>query len=256
MTYVVYKIENTISGKVYIGITGKTAEERWLEHQYSALKRNSKYRLHQAIRKHGVEAFILTTVAKAFSKDEAIALEAKTICEHNSNKAGYNMNEGGTGLLYHTEESKLLMSERNFWRGKTRSGIDNPMFGRTHTDEARSSISQKMKGKQIRLGAVLSDETKSKISKKAKARYADGNHPCKGRKHTDEHRKRNSESKLGKVAWCKKYLVAFPDGHQEIVENLKKFCREHNLGSGNMTSVVKGRLPHHKRYKAAEIHNK
>lgn len=46
----------------------------------------------------------------------------------------------------------------------------------------------------------------------------------------------------------KKWLITFPDGHQETIINLKEFCTNNNLDQGNMVSVSKGRCKQHKRF--------
>ena len=57
----VYKIKNKLNGKVYIGITSRTIQERFLEHYY---KRNERKHLHlySAIIKYGIESFELELV--------------------------------------------------------------------------------------------------------------------------------------------------------------------------------------------------
>ena len=40
--YIVYKITNVLNGKIYIGITTRTLEERWQQHCYDALKKQAK----------------------------------------------------------------------------------------------------------------------------------------------------------------------------------------------------------------------
>ena len=59
------------------------------------------------------------------------------------------------------------------------------MLGRHHTEETKKLISEANKGKQSRLGAKLSDESKRKIGKA-------NSHP-----HSEEHRKKVSESLIG-----------------------------------------------------------
>ena len=39
-------------------------------------------------------------------------------------------------------------------------------------------------------------------------------------------------------AHCKTYLVEFPDGHTEVVKNLNKFAREHNLTAGTLHATL------------------
>ena len=42
------------------------------------------------------------------------------------------------------------------------------------------------------------------------------------------------------------WLITFPNGKKEIIKNMNKFCREHNLDQGAMSNVAKGKKNHHK----------
>lgn len=42
----------------------------------------------------------------------------------------------------------------------------------------------------------------------------------------------------------KTYEITFPEGHTEIITNLSKFAREHNLSQGNLSGVAYGRISH------------
>ena len=54
---VVYKITNKINGKIYIGQTTRTFEQRWKEHCNDAMNFKDIYLFHNAIRKYGKENF-------------------------------------------------------------------------------------------------------------------------------------------------------------------------------------------------------
>lgn len=59
----VYRITNTITGKVYIGSTKYTKEYRWSTH-LKDLKKGDSRPLYEDIRKYGIDAFDLTTLHK------------------------------------------------------------------------------------------------------------------------------------------------------------------------------------------------
>jgi hypothetical protein len=46
-----------------------------------------------------------------------------------------------------------------------------------------------------------------------------------------------------------KWIFVFPDGKEEIVENLSKFCRKHSLNKAAMYEVYHGKRNHHKNFK-------
>jgi group I intron endonuclease len=98
MKYIVYKITNKVNGKIYIGQTQRTLEQRWNSHVISARNEN-KFRFHHAIKFHGKENFEKEILHESESYNEICLLEIKEIKKHNSNhpKNGYNATAGGTG---------------------------------------------------------------------------------------------------------------------------------------------------------------
>lgn len=71
---IIYKITNLINSKIYIGQTIKKMQIRWKEHQ-SAAKRGINTYFHKAIRKYGIENFVIEQIAEANSKQELDELE-------------------------------------------------------------------------------------------------------------------------------------------------------------------------------------
>lgn len=63
-----------------------------------------------------------------------------------------------------------------------------------------------------------------------------------GRKQTEHQKKRVAEANQ------KTWIVTDPNGVSSTIQNLRSWCREHNLDQGNMVRVSKGRLKHHKGY--------
>jgi ribosome-binding protein aMBF1 (putative translation factor) len=104
--------------------------------------------------------------------------------------------------------SKMSSQEKKDKHGLP--GEHNGMFGRTHSEKARKSISDKNKGVSKNLGFKHSDEMKKKLSDIAKTRIGDKNpfygkgvagvnNPSFGRKHTDEFKKQISDRNKGKT---------------------------------------------------------
>ena len=46
-----------------------------------------------------------------------------------------------------------------------------------------------------------------------------------------------------------KWVFVNPDGKEELVENLSKFCRKHELNKAAMYEVYNGKRNHHKNFK-------
>ena len=97
----IYKITNDVNGKVYIGKTLRSVEERWKEHiQASKRERTEKRPLYRAMNKYGIEHFHVETVEEC-SADISEEREAFWIKEYNSfGKDGYNATIGGDGKSY------------------------------------------------------------------------------------------------------------------------------------------------------------
>ena len=89
MLMFLYKITNTINNKCYVGFTSLSVEERFETHiKNSKYKRNDQ-KIYNAIRKYGVENFI---VEQIYQGDDALKQEDEFIKKY---KAEYNMTEGG-----------------------------------------------------------------------------------------------------------------------------------------------------------------
>ncbi len=101
---VIYKITCLVNGKIYIGQTTRSVEERFQEHM------DSPYPLGCAIRKHGVENFKIEVIAVCATKEELDAQEIRFIAEYDCMvPKGYNCTAGGhNGSL--SEETKARLS--------------------------------------------------------------------------------------------------------------------------------------------------
>lgn len=106
--YSVYK-HTTPSGKVYIGITSKPVEKRWLNGR--GYRRNEHF--WNAIQKYGWDNIEHTVLASGLSKEEASEVEKMYISLFRSHeiKHGYNLTEGGETGIVHTMESRRKLSE-------------------------------------------------------------------------------------------------------------------------------------------------
>lgn len=97
---VIYKITNSINGKIYIGQTRATFEARWKGHILASRKKSCSYsHLHAAIRKYGQGVFRVEQIDSADSEKNLHAKEIFWIAHFNSTDKhrGYNRNRGGSG---------------------------------------------------------------------------------------------------------------------------------------------------------------
>lgn len=104
---IVYKITNKTNGKIYIGQTKYTIEQRFLQHS----KADSP--LGQAIRQFGMENFTIETIEECETQEELNEREKFWIKVLNSKKTnGYNQNDGG-GCAEHYQRKNFFGDDFN-----------------------------------------------------------------------------------------------------------------------------------------------
>lgn len=154
--FIVYKHTNMTNGKVYIGITGKSPQQRWGKDGKGYMQ--NTYFWH-AIQKYGWDNFKHEILFDGLTKEQALDMEAKTIAEYHANDSdyGYNLTSGGEHNIPN-EVVRQKMSE-------IMKGPANPMLGRKHTEEELAWYRERFSGEgNPRYGVHLSEETKAKIS--------------------------------------------------------------------------------------------
>jgi group I intron endonuclease len=102
---IIYKVTNTINGKIYVGKTTKSLDERKKSHLKS-IRLNVKTKFYNAIRKYGVVFFIWEELVECYNIDELNNLEIYYIEKFNSFKCGYNMTHGGDTISMKSIEDK------------------------------------------------------------------------------------------------------------------------------------------------------
>ena len=160
---IIYKHENKINGKVYIGQTSQSLESR------SGRNGRGYYHCHKIfakeIEEYGWDNFTHEIIEEVDNKDVANEREKYWIKFYDSINPdkGYNRETGGLSGYKQSEEvckerSQRYMGEGNPRYGKHCSeetkkkirnankykyiGEKNPMYGKTHTEEAREKIRQ------------------------------------------------------------------------------------------------------------------
>ena len=94
----IYKINNKINNKVYIGKTERSIDKRFSEHKNDSKKRKCEVRpLYRAMNKYGIENFTIELLKET---DTPEADEIYYIELYNSYKYGYNATLGGDGARY------------------------------------------------------------------------------------------------------------------------------------------------------------
>lgn len=137
---IIYKITNNTNGKIYIGQTVRTLDERIGEH-----KRHINTIMGKAFKKYGIYNFIIEIIDTATSIIELNKKEIKWISFFDCvTPKGYNQCYGGDNTIgfHHREVSKRKMSKK---KSGMYLGENNPFFGKTHSDEQRAKWSKERK---------------------------------------------------------------------------------------------------------------
>lgn len=131
-TYCVYVHINKINGKMYVGQTHKSPENRWC----NGKGYKSSPHFYSAIQKYGWDNFEHEIVASNLTKDEADNFERLLIDRLNlmQREYGYNLKEGGAGGKF-SEATIRKMSESH-------SGEKHHMYGKHLPVTTKKKISE------------------------------------------------------------------------------------------------------------------
>ena len=191
----VYKITNSITNKIYVGVTIRPINQRWNRHKFNAIHKTDvtnhtwNMPLYRSMRKYGVDKFTIDLLEEV-DNSELNERERYWISELNTIAPnGYNITIGGNVLLgeehpvygyKHSEEFKQRLS-------KMRSGELNTFYGRKHSDATKKLIGEAGSGeKNWNFGRQMSEETKKKLSESKL-----------GKKASEETKKLMSEQRIG-----------------------------------------------------------
>lgn len=111
----IYKIENLVNGKIYIGQTIRSIEERSKEHFRDAFRvKSSNYNclLYRAIRKYGINNFSITKVEK-IENNKLNEREQFWIAYYKSYSEGYNMNIGGDAIQPTIDTNNIIQRKKD-----------------------------------------------------------------------------------------------------------------------------------------------
>lgn len=189
-TYTIYKATNKINGKSYVGFDGSWPNRK-RQHERSST-RGSNFHFHCALRFYGFENFEWEIVFQSTDKNYTHKImEPFFISIFNTLVEGYNMTEGGDGILgfKHSEEAILKIKEKRktqIFTEEHRRKISLALSQRTISDTTREKLSNAKKKEN------LSEETLKKLSESQK-----------GKKMSDEARLKMSIAKKGNIPWNK-----------------------------------------------------
>jgi len=172
MIYTIYKSVNKQTGQVYIGFDSKWPN-RQIVHKSASKKGNSKF--YNAIRKYGWESFHWEVVYQSKDREHTLKImEPFFIEQFDSFNKGYNLTLGGDGTFGHyvPESARQKISDTHrgktlsqnhikilIEKGKSLTGKNNPMYGKTLTEEHKRKISESTKG----ISKPITDEHKKNL---------------------------------------------------------------------------------------------
>lgn len=175
------------------------------------------------------------------------------------------MSETNSGKIWWTDGVKTKHSKKcpgeEWYKGRPNNNI-----GRVMSEDAKKKIGEKNRGKK------LTDKHKEKITKELKTRKWWNNGIAD--KHTAECPGEGWVLGRTMESWCKgkrnifskeviekntkrmlkyEYTIKSPEGKVYVINNLNKFCRENELTTTRMRSVIKGNNTHHKGWTAVTV---
>jgi group I intron endonuclease len=189
---VIYCVSNTLTGKRYVGQTTSTLSARWKG------RCNGKKGigiLVDAIKKYGREAFVMSQIDVAYSRQELDEKEIYHIARLRTLKAhgGYNIKEGGGGTpkprgaalaaaeklrgrkIPRESVEKMAATKRGRARTEAEQAVLDRMAninrGRKHSEESRKKMSEAVTGRKMQ---PITEEHRKKLSDAAKAQWQSG----------------------------------------------------------------------------------
>jgi group I intron endonuclease len=205
----IYKIENKINGKVYIG-SSVNLKKRKREHFFD-LKNNDHHssKLQKSYNKHGHENFLFIPLLFC-SKDNLIFYEQLVIDKYDCVNNGYNILPSAGSMLGY-----VLSPEAREKISKSKKGTKKPPLtdeqrknmslaqtgvtrkgGWHHTEETKEKIRAAHKGNKYNLGKKLPKEHKEKIgiaSKRAHQNMSDEKKAERAKKFSETYAKKRSD---------------------------------------------------------------
>ena len=174
--YKIYKYTNINNGKVYIGQTSKTLEERALA---NGINYRECRRFYNAIRKYSWASFVPEILDTVESVEMANEREKYFISYYNSTDSdfGYNIALGGDNKKM-SPETCAIISEKAKKRYVNKT--TNPMYGRKHSKETLEKQRLKKLGdKNPMYGSRWTETQRAQCSTKGKTLNLTDSHRAK-----------------------------------------------------------------------------
>lgn len=227
----IYLLTNQVNGKIYIGQTWLTFDNRMGKH---GEKYNNSIYLYNALQHYGVSNFHYTTLETTTDQATADKLEDFYIEKYDSMnpEIGYNLKRGGYGGL-HSEKTKAKISATL----KEQFANFSPEEYATRTDHFIGWWEGKERGPQ-------SEEQKEANSKFFIEWHANNPHPMQGKHHTEEAKAKVGDAHRGikrSVESIQKQVNTMVDHELDLKiisayqlgKKIKDIQKELNIGSNH-----------------------
>lgn len=143
--YTIYKITNCVNGKIYIGYTEKSPQERFAGHLAEARRPRSP--LQKALKKYGKDCFTVEAIFQHHDKDYVLNDREQYFIETYENTVGkenmYNVAPGGLG-----GDRSMSPRHKEYIRTRDITGKKNPFYGKTMSEESKAYLRSLYKGKK------------------------------------------------------------------------------------------------------------
>lgn len=247
----IYKITNTITGKIYIG---KHSTDN-LDDGYLG----SGIYIRRSIKKYGTDKFIKEVIEfidyEVMNEREIFWI--KSMDSTNTN-IGYNLLPGGEGFT--SDIAKSMWLDKNFRenhqmvmnseiiRNKISEGVKKSWKNQEHRNikEISNKKPEVIKKKSDAQKKIWSDKNllELRIRRISPLISSESKNKSKTTRSTKESKERISEAQEKY-----EYVITSPDDTDYKIQNLFKFCKENGLNFGNMNKVVNGVYYHNKKWK-------
>jgi hypothetical protein len=197
---IIYKIQNKINGKIYIGQTKYPLSKRIGEHLAE-----KKSFVQKALNKYGLQSFDISIIDSAETREILSDKEIYWIRFYNCKAPkGYNCTDGGDGLVNPSQIIKDRISNKLKGHSSTIG-----FTGKKHSQDSKHKISESLK---IAM-ADPSVKTKMSISRK-------------GRRISEEQKEKISKANKGKlkgrIPWNKGFKASSVPGYVNSMKGKKR----------------------------------
>jgi group I intron endonuclease len=123
--YSIYKIVNTLNGKVYVGMTKKLNNKRFKQHICLSKGKSPQLLIQKKIKELGTKHFCFDIIFQTKNGEHAKEMESHFILEYNCLAPhGYNIHKGGNYSYVRNTPNELLQRMLNNNPGKTKESLE------------------------------------------------------------------------------------------------------------------------------------